>query len=247
MGYSKGFLKLLDEVYEFNQYNDFPLGVWYRGQQDDWPLKSGLFRMYDDIGRILNIEKGLYIKFLSLSQMHNNKKDFELLFLMQHHKMQTRLLDWTESFTVALFFACENWHLGNKPVLWMLSPKRLNGKARNSFEILNPAIGDERLYEKLIHNAYYSDLFDHTLPIYPLRNSYRQISQQGVFTMQGNTLLSLEEEYNGDLISEGILKKIEIEPDTVEDIQSFLHQSGVNHYTLFPDLDGLSTHLRYSQ
>lgn len=247
MGYSKGFFNLLDQVNEFSEENNFPHGVWYRGQRNDWSLKSGLFRLYDDLEMVSYKERGLYVEFLSLSQMQHNKRDFELLFLMQHHKMPTRLLDWSESFMVALFFACENWNPSLKPVLWMLSPKRLNGKARGDFDILNPAVGDERLYEKLIHKATDKDIFEHTIPIFPMRNSFRLIAQHGVFTMQGNTVLPLEEEFNGELISERIVSKIVLSPNLIVDIQKFLHQSGINYYTIFPDLDGLSTYLRTSK
>ncbi|MCS6289102.1 MAG: FRG domain-containing protein [Nitrospira sp.] len=31
------------------------------------------------------------------------------LFLVQHHRVPTRLLDWSESLNAALFFACLDW------------------------------------------------------------------------------------------------------------------------------------------
>lgn len=47
------------------------------------------------------------------------------LFLMQHHGMPTRLLDWTENILVALFFAI-NSDLEKDGEIWTLYPTKLN-------------------------------------------------------------------------------------------------------------------------
>ena len=57
MGYSKEFFNLLDQVNEFSEENNLTHGVWYRGQRNDWPLKSGLFRLYDDLEMVQFVER----------------------------------------------------------------------------------------------------------------------------------------------------------------------------------------------
>lgn len=43
----------------------------------------------------------------------------------------------------------------------------------------------------------------------------------------------------------GRIKEVRIPPDAFSDIRDFLDRIGVNEATLFPDLDGLCTHLNW--
>jgi hypothetical protein len=182
--------------------------------------------------------------------------------LMQHYGLRTRLLDWTESALLALFFAVKD--LGeNDGKVWILSPLRLNsftiekicGKSFNVMYIPVNVIESSRLLNETTGNLNIDELYRrylnlefenfngeelnsnyYPLAIYPNLLDERMSIQQSCFTIFGN-------EVNGLLSAEKnteFLGSILIDATMKRQIKEELKWLGVSSKTMYPDLEGIS-------
>src|SRR3989338_11528463 len=108
-------------------FND--ISLWWRGQPDySWNLKPKLYRQK----KYISNESNLALNFRRQARVrHTNYPDKEdlafWLFLMQHYGLPTRLLDWSESPLVALYFAVNIKKKDNEDAaLWGLDATLLN-------------------------------------------------------------------------------------------------------------------------
>jgi len=104
--------------------------VWFRGLPDDSFLQVPTFYR-----KGYNIEAEIYMMNLFKQNSHESliqipRSEWEWMFLMRHHNLPSRLLDWTENPLVGLYFAVrseEGKSTQDKDgVLWCLLPSRLN-------------------------------------------------------------------------------------------------------------------------
>ncbi|MFN0318471.1 MAG: FRG domain-containing protein [Burkholderiales bacterium] len=163
-------------------------GVWFRGHSvSDWPLVPSLARQK----KHLAVEAALRKRFMQNAVPHLDRTpttEWEWMFMMQHHRAPTRLLDWTESPLAALYFAVsEDKYLRKDAVVWCLDPLALNAEARvTNFRFANeiPAFGvDDVLDNYLPSRVDGSPTVMSPVAIMGPRNTARMAAQLGVFTI----------------------------------------------------------------
>jgi hypothetical protein len=180
-----------------------------------------------------------------------NLNDWDILFFMQHHGARTRLLDWSESFGVALYFALLNFDPAtSKPCIWLLNPYRLNETYYGDRDLYAPenldnwnddeeeylSYSDYILYEKPDDILWWNK----PIALYPIRRVDRLTTQGGYFTIHGKDLRPIEQMIPA---RKNIWRKIDLPMDAVDSAFLFLEQAGISHFTMFPDLDGLANYL----
>lgn len=242
MSYSEEWFDIQQKVSQF--YKKHGSDVWFRGhsKSNEFELNAGIFRNNNkSVEQILMHENSLYTEFHDLGQMDHQTNGWNLLYIMQHHGVQTRLLDWTESFATALYFAYIGWEPNKQDAcVWMLAPHELNKLVDEEGEGSLITQVDSGTYVQLMYRKEKTSYYKNSVALHPVKNNKRIVAQRGVFTLQGDTLKPLNEEFDGELINKHHLMKIELKKHLYTSVQEFLELSGVTHYTLFPDLDGLA-------
>ena len=134
-----------------NSFGDFLLAValisnqyrgnaWWRGQSSkDWKLVPGAFRdggaRVDEANRCLRFMRGAPTR---RPECPTNTDYAGWLQLMQHYRLPTRLLDWSESPLIALWFAISQ-STDMDGVVWALHPAGMNHRYTQEMVIYNTA------------------------------------------------------------------------------------------------------------
>lgn len=155
----------------------------------------------------------------------NGATDLDLLAVAQHHGMATRLLDWSSNPLVALWFACAEPSTTQPAHLYIY---RASEDVR-----LDPTVDSDPFS------------FAVTKIFQPPHNNSRVAAQCGWFSVHpyyaGLNFKSLDE----DVIHYLWVYHLEIPATEKPAILAKLDVLGVNHRSLFPDLDGLCRHITW--
>ena len=217
--------------------------AWCRGHADStWQLQPA----YDRLKKPLK-ETELFNKFrqnanLLVDHSPSAPFDFGWMFLMQHYGVPTRLLDWTESPLVALYFAVEDRIPKNEKkdgALWVLFPLELNRHSTKT-QVYIPSFEDEWLANYSV--AQYSKEKDNgILPLAAIatRNNPRIQAQLGVFTISHLKKSPIEKVEGGKHCI-----KFTIPAVAKARLKRELRILGVTRFQIFPELTSIGENLR---
>lgn len=211
--------------------SDIKPGQWmYRGvTKYDYNLKPSIGRLLETPNevfvnkeKLFKFEKSAFSDFmLNVYNELREKNQFTLLAVAQHHGLKTRLLDWTLSPLIALFFAVED---------------------KDKFEF------DGALYafqSQFVFNDFKNcqSPFDENLDDYHFLAAPdmtpRIKAQNGVFQLFKDPTKEFSEGYN--------LGKFRIPAKDKREIKRDLNDLGISYKTVYPDFDGLCQSINFKK
>lgn len=216
--------------------------LWYRGCSDyDYTLIPSLYRPPFELQQeasLINSFKQNAVQFVD----QRPQSEWEWLFLARHHSVPTRLLDWTESPLIGLYFAA---HSSDDPTendekdgsLWLLPPTELNRLAaivlpdRRALPIFED---DNEHLRQYLPSTLASEQQTALIPAagIAIRHSKRMQAQHSVFTVSHRDQTPLEAIRGGRHIGRYIV------PATAKPrIRRQLEALKIDRLAVFPELD----------
>ena len=213
-------IELISQVRDpFAGFNSF-----YRGQSNaDWKLIPRIGRA----NRFFTVEINIWSEWIKSAALHidiEKYSDIDLLVLAQHKGLPTRLLDWSKNPLVAIFFACsENFDFDGK--LFTLTTG-----INNIYDSIESAFDSEKEIQEIIE-------------LYNPRNvDNRVLNQSAIVSIHYDGQVSFDCCQNKNSFT---LKETVIPSKSKRKILRELEVLGINYYTIYPDLDGLSKKISF--
>ncbi len=201
-------------------YSEFRSSYLFRGQREStWKLLPFIDRV-DHGGMIRDDHERMMLKeFENKSRAVRGipfSNSWELHAIARHHGIPTRLLDWTDSPLTALFFATLGPSEGDS-VVWNYCYIAADGALDTNICDTPFKVKDIILYD-------------------PPQIHPRIVGQSGKFTVHPTSSQDFEK-------WPGFLNQIIIPKVNRVQIRHDLFRLGIHYHNLFPDLDGIGTHI----
>lgn len=240
--------------------NGLPNHYIYRGQANsNWGLQSSVERV---VGLAWNSHSAQKFEEFSLerfqSKFHlydteNCQPNSKLAWLaaMQHYGTPTRLVDFSESPYVALYFALEsfNYTANANFSLFALDYRAILEKSIEHIKSVDRDFKETRqsiqgkqdeIFEKIVDRFSY-DIAWITEP--KILNA-RIDRQSGSFLLSGNREKKIEEILSLELYKDVDMRKLEIPRGLASGVYALLRKMNVTSKSLYGDLDGLAKSIR---
>ncbi|WP_164522211.1 FRG domain-containing protein [Halocella sp. SP3-1] len=230
--------------------------IFYRGQASSkkYNLLPSFLRVDENGKRKYHRECEIQFlnKFKSRATPYLNnipKNNWEWLFLMQHYRTPTRLLDWTESPLISLYFALADtsfkYDENDNPVVWCLNALKLNKNVKELPPYLDdiPNVNSDEIWMNSIEKNY--GIGKYTYDKYPIAiygpfNNDRINAQKGVFTLFSNSSICIEDLKGSD----DLLDKIIIDKESINKIRLQLFNFGITNTIIYPELESISEDIK---
>ena len=251
-------IRSVEELFE--KLNKLPNNYIYRGHANaDWPLQSSLERI---IGSKWSVEEAKKFEEYSITQFQskfhlydseNVKPDSKLAWLsiMQHYGVPTRLLDFTESPYVALYFALEAYSPQTCADFAIFA---LDYSAIMDCSIAHISLNDGKFNET--RSSVYErqdQIFDEVVDRFaydiawiaePKQLNARLDRQTGSFLLSGNRSLRIQDVLDSEPYSNVTMYKFRVAHDLYTGIFALLRKMNITSKSLYGDLDGLARSIR---
>jgi len=224
----------------------------------NWKLETSLERackrLYGSLEKAAHIENIVLREFRRrlhhYSQNIPRREDrLRWLSLLQHHGAPTRLLDWTYSIYIAIYFAAE--HGSGEFAVWVVNKEWLKDEGKRTFANHNRSHhlfrgkGDEEVEEHFQTDVLDKDPLKAVIQVNPFQLDERLTIQKGVFLYPCDIGESFEDNLRamqGHNDHKNVRKLVFAHDDRKKALAK-LHRMNITRATLFPGLDGFAQSL----